>query len=240
MRPLAPPTVLIGDGLDLTQLEDEQLVVLAQECDYQPARDELIARCLRLVRQLVSHWASCKGLQEADSRDAEQDAVLWILEAIRRYRTVESVKPGGCHFRTFVHRVLTSRLVDFVRHLRLRNHFPLSQDGVAFLSQDPHRQQDEEVPAPAGPDPNPVTRAEADEAQARLDLELERLGADDRELWDLLAAGTPLRQVAATLGISYDMSKRRRRNLLARLKGALTGEPPPPPSPHDHWASQPA
>jgi len=240
MRPLAPPPVPAVYDLDMTRLEDEQLVVLAQECDYHPARDELICRCLGLVRQLVGHQASGNRLQEADSRDAEQDAVLWILEAIRRYRTAESVKPGGCHFRTFVHRVVTSRLADFFRHLRLRNHFPLARIGVACRRRSPHRLQDEGAPGSGSPDPNPLTRAEEDEALARLRQELGRLGAADRELWDLLAEGIRLRQVAAALGISYDVAKRRRRNLLARLKLALTGEPPPPPSPRDHWASQPA
>ena len=83
------------------------------------------------------------------------------------------------------------------------------------------------APGSGSQEPNPLTRAEEDEAQARLRQELGRLGAADRELWDLLAEGIRLRQVAAALGISYDVAKRRRRNLLARLKLALTGEPPP-------------
>jgi RNA polymerase sigma factor (sigma-70 family) len=227
MRPFAPTIAPPAYDLDMTKLEDEQLVVLAQECGYRPARDELICRCLGLARRLVGHYASGNGLQQADSQDAEQDAVLWILEALGRYRTSESVRPGGCHFRSFLHRVLASRLVDFFRHLRLRNHFPPVGRGVACLGQDSHHLHDEGDPAPdvSGLPHDP----EEGEMQACLHQELDQLVQADRRLWDLLAAGTPLRQVAAALGISYDAAKRRRRKLLARLKSSLTRFQPPGP-----------
>jgi RNA polymerase sigma factor (sigma-70 family) len=219
--PIAPPAPAAYD-LDMTRLEDEQLVELAQVCRFRPARDELIYRCLRLARQLVGHHAPGSRLQEADSEDAAQDAVLWILEAIERYRTAESVKPDGCHFRSFVHRVLASRLVDSFRHHRLRTFEPLVGNEAAGLRQDLDRPRDDDRPTPDGLDP--LASAERDEAQARLRRALARLGEADRRLWDLLAAGTPLRQVAAALGMSYDGAKRRRRKLLARLKSSLTGE----------------
>src|SRR5258708_1944950 len=90
--PSAPAPAPAAYDLDMTQLEDEQLVVMVQECGYRPARDELICRCLGLARRLVGHCTSCNALQEADSQDAEQDAVLWILEAIGRYKTAESLR----------------------------------------------------------------------------------------------------------------------------------------------------
>src|SRR5262245_53085207 len=153
-RPLAPAAY----DLDMTQLEDEQLVELAQQCGYLPARDELICRFLGLAAYLVGRYASWNGLQEADSQDARQDAVLWILEAIRRYRTDESVKPDGCHFRSFLHRVITSRLVDFHRHLRLRNHSSLAGGAVSRPGRDSDRRRDEEDTALDVPDldPNPL------------------------------------------------------------------------------------
>jgi RNA polymerase sigma factor (sigma-70 family) len=223
-RPPDPPPAPAAYDLDMTRLEDEELAVMAQVCDYRPARDELISRCLRLARRLIAHHACCSRLQEADSQDAQQTAVLWILEAIERYRTDEPVDPGGCHFRTFVYRVLASRLVDFFRYRRLRNHFPLAE--AACPSRDPDRPSDEEGPALHGPSPDPLASAEEAEEQARLRQELGRLGDAERRLWDLLAAGTPLRRVAASLGISYDAAKRRRRKLLARLRSALTSERP--------------
>jgi hypothetical protein len=65
---------------------------------------------------------------------------------------------------------------------------------------------------------------EEDEVQTCLHRELGRLVESDRRLWDLLAGETPLRKVAAALGISYDAAKRRRRKLLGRLRGSLAGK----------------
>jgi RNA polymerase sigma factor (sigma-70 family) len=208
-------------------MEDEQLVVLAQECGCRPARDELIRRNTALKEGIVRRFAACAGLQEADCLDALQDAVLWIMEAIRQYRRSELVRPQGCRFRTFLYRVLTSRLVDFIRHCRrLRSHFSLAGGAVAGLRA-PGRLHDAEDPGLDGPGSNPLRSAEEGELRACLHRELGRLGEDDRELWDLLAAGTPLRKVAAALGISYDAAKRRRRKLLAWLRGSLAGQSPP-------------
>jgi RNA polymerase sigma factor (sigma-70 family) len=210
--------------LDMTQLEDEQVVELAQQCGYLPARNELICRFVGLAEYLVGRYASRNGLQEADSQDAQQDAVLWILEAIERYRTDESAKPDGCHFRSFLHRVIASRLVDFHRYLRLRNHSSLAGGVVSRPDRDSDRRRDEEDTAldVPDPDPNSLKCVEVDEVQVRLHQELARLGEADRGLWNLLAAGTSLRQAAAALTISYDAAKRRRRKLLARLKSSLT------------------
>src|SRR5262249_10012513 len=98
--------------LEMAGLEDEQLVVLVQECAFVPAREELIARCNGLKDRLIRRLAVRNGLQEADRMDAQQDAVLWILEAIREYNTGQQVMPGGCRFRTFLYNVLLSRFID--------------------------------------------------------------------------------------------------------------------------------
>jgi RNA polymerase sigma factor (sigma-70 family) len=209
--------------LDLTRMEDEQLAVLAQECGSQPARDELIRRHTRLTEGVVRRFAARARLQEADRLDALQNAVLWILEAIRKYRTAESVRPQGCGFRTFLYRVLSSRLVDFFRHCRrLQNHFPLAGGGVSGLSRGPDGRHGEGDVALDGPDP--VASAEEGEVQARLSKELGWLAEAERGLWDLLVAGTPLREAAAVLGISYDAAKRQRRKLIAHLRTCLGKE----------------
>src|SRR5262249_35256397 len=101
--------------LDMARLDDEQLVLLVQECGYVPARDELIARCNGLKDRLIHRQATRSGLQEADRMDAQQDAVLWILEAIREYNTGQHVMPRGCRFRTFLCQVLLARFIDFLR-----------------------------------------------------------------------------------------------------------------------------
>jgi RNA polymerase sigma factor (sigma-70 family) len=211
--------------LDLSHLEDEELVVLAREWGYRPARDELIHRCLGLAKRIVGQHANRWRLQEADRQDAQQDAVLWIVEAIDQYRTSEHITPGGCHFRSFLYRVLAARFIDFLRHRDyLRRRFPPT--AVVFLlgkcatdgrrhrgSQEGENSNGGEVPA----------GVEEGELRSRLAQELDQVGAVDRLLWDLLAAGTPLKRAALALNLSYDAVKRRRQKLIVHLRISLVG-----------------
>jgi RNA polymerase sigma factor (sigma-70 family) len=200
--------------LDTARIEDEPLAVLAQECGYLPAHDELLRRGHAQAVHLIGRLAARTRLQDADCKDAQQEAVLWTLEAIRRYRTQEQGKVQGCHFRSFLHRVLTARFIDFVRHQRRQQtHFPLFGEvgaaGTPVCLADPDDL--------AGP----LALMEKGELRARLERELERLDPSARRLWDLMARGEPLRRAALALAISYDAAKRRRRKLLARLKSSL-------------------
>jgi RNA polymerase sigma factor (sigma-70 family) len=204
----------------MTTLEDEQLVVLAMECDYRPARNELIRRYLPLNERLLQRRTAHATLQEADYDDARQDAILWIVEAIRRYRSDEQLKPGGCHFRSFVYRVLSDRHVDFLRRRqRLRSHFPLEVDvssrHLRFVygagTQDPA----------GGEGADPLHAEEERELRSRLREELGLLGNAARRLWDLMAEGVPLRTIAVDLNVSYDQVKRARRRLLAHLRSSM-------------------
>src|SRR5262249_1557204 len=129
------------------------------------------------------------------------------------------VKPQGCHFRSFLHRVLRARFIDFLRHQRRQeNHFRLLGE-VDTEAADGTRPV---WPIVLNAVADPLPRMEQGELRARLECELDRLSPLARRLWDLLAQGVPLRRVAAALGISYDAAKRRRRTLLARLKSSLT------------------
>jgi RNA polymerase sigma factor (sigma-70 family) len=223
MRPTSPPVAPARYDLDLSRLEDEQLVVLAVECHYCPARDELIRRSLPLKERLISWYAAHRGLQEADLQDVQQEAFLWIVEAIRHYRAEEQAERGGCRFRSFLHRVLAARFIDFLRHRRrLQSHFPLTGVGPW----DPnravsHRHQSDTAAATGGEMANPVRGAEEDEQRAHVLGELARLGEAAGRLWDLLADGVSLREVARALNLSYGVVKRRRRQLLVKLRAFL-------------------
>jgi RNA polymerase sigma factor (sigma-70 family) len=200
-----------GDAQDVSRLEDEQLVVLAMRADHRPAWHELIRRSLPLKERLIRRHAARSGLQEADLQDVQQDAVLWIVEAIRSYRAEEHARPEGCHFRSFLHRVLSARFIDFLRHWRrLRRHFPL----VGARPEGPTDGETE----------GPVQGVEEDELRARLLEELVRLDGPTRRLWDLLAGGVSLREAARVLDLSYDATKRRRRLLFAKLRASLGKE----------------
>jgi RNA polymerase sigma factor (sigma-70 family) len=196
--------------LDLAVMEDEAVVVLAQECEYGPARDELIVRFGSQTGRLIGWLAHCHGFSHADGEDARQNAVFWIMEAINKYDTRQIGKPQGCSFRSFIHRVLVARFKDFAKHLRrVDRHY----DRTPRIGT--------EEPLPADFDDSqddPAVLAEAHESMHRLQATLRALDCDALRLWVLLAEGHNLREIAAQLGMSYDAAKRRRRKLIEQLK----------------------
>ena len=103
--------------LDLSRMGDEALVILAQECAFRPATDELVLRYYERMNPLIARKARGLGLT-ADLPDAQQNAVFAILEAIAGYDTLEAARPRGCSFRTYLGRVVLARFGDFVRQLR--------------------------------------------------------------------------------------------------------------------------
>jgi RNA polymerase sigma factor (sigma-70 family) len=202
----------LGFDLDLVVMEDEALVVLAEECEYAPARDELIVRYDSQIDRLIGWMARSYRLTASDLEDARQNAVFWVVEAIMKYDTEQIGKVRGCSFRSFVHRVLMSRFKDFTKHLRrVECHYDRStQCAVEEVSQG----DDDELEDPA-------IIAEEKESINRLHQTLSSLDNESGRLWQLLAEGTSLRQIAATLDVSYDSVKRRRRKLIDQLKNQL-------------------
>ena len=214
--------------LDLAGLADEQLVVLVQECGNVPARDELICRCNGLKDRLIRGRAALSGLQEADRLDAQQDAVLWILEAIRAYNIGQQVMPRGCCFRTFLYHVLVLRFIDFLRSQR-RRRARLVLAGYTFgsLNSPSAPPRDGSSVSPESWGGAAERGMEREELMARLHQELNQLGGLSRELWDLLARGMRSCAIAAALGLSYDAAKRQRRKLIAQPRACLGGEERP-------------
>lgn len=201
-----------GFDLDLAVMEDEALVVLAEECEYGPARDELIVRYDNQIDRLISWLARTYRFTPADAEDAHQNAVFWIVEAINKYDTEQIGKARGCSFRSFVYRVITSRFKDFTKHLRrVENRYDRSTQ----------RSEDVSLVTSNDDAEDPAHFAQEKESVNRLHQTLARLDGESGQLWHLLAEGTSLRQIAAELKISYDSVKRRRRKLIDQLKGQL-------------------
>jgi RNA polymerase sigma factor (sigma-70 family) len=196
--------------LDLAVMEDEALVVLAKECEYGPARDELIVRYGSQTDRLIGWLSHSQGMSRSDAEDARQSAVFWAVEAIKKYDTNQIGKPGGCSFRSFVYRVLIARFKDFAKHLRrVECHYDRST-----------RSSDEEsLVAECRRNPrDPASIAEARESIRRLHATLTSLDNESGRMWQLLSEGNNLRQIAANMGMSYDTAKRRRRKLIDHLK----------------------
>jgi RNA polymerase sigma factor (sigma-70 family) len=200
--------------LDLARMADEALVILAQECAFRPATDELLRRYYERMNPLIALKARCLGLI-ADVPDAQQNAVFAILEAIAGYDTLEVAKPRGCRFRTYLRLVVLARFGDFVRQVRRVQRRCCRLDEVG-----------ERLAAGQGrfsgcPTSDPVEALARQEAMARLHQVLDRLDDAMRRLWWELANGKKLPQIAREQGISYDRAKRQRRRLLAQLTAQL-------------------
>lgn len=202
-----------GFDLDLAVMEDEALIVLAEECEYGPARDELIVRYDAQIDRLISWMARSYRLTTSDLEDARQNAIFWVVEAITKYDTEQIGKVGGCSFRSFVHRVLMSRFKDFTKHLR-RVECRYDRSSECAVEEFSHEDANDEPQDPA------LVAAEK-ESINRLQQTLSTLDSESGRLWQLLAEGGSLRQIAASLDVSYDSIKRRRRKLIEHLKTQL-------------------
>jgi RNA polymerase sigma factor (sigma-70 family) len=164
------------------------------------------------IDRLIGWMARSYRLTQADLEDARQNAVFWVVEAITKYDTEQIGKVRGCSFRSFVHRVLMSRFKDFTKHLRrVECHYDRSTEcAVEEIAQADGDEQED-----------PALIAEEKESNNRLQLTLSSLDSESCRLWQLLADGTSLRQIAASLDVSYDSIKRRRRKLIEQLKMQL-------------------
>jgi RNA polymerase sigma factor (sigma-70 family) len=176
--------------LDLTQMADEALVILVQECTFQPANEELVLRHYQRMNQLIALRVRQRRIA-TDVQDAQQNGVFAILEAIASYDTREVAKPRGCSFRTFMRLVVTARCCDFVKQVR--------------RAEKRYRRL-EERRAEQGSDPVEVLVQQ--EEIARLHAALERLDEPLQRLWDELTCGKKLPKIAREQGISYDRVKR--------------------------------
>jgi RNA polymerase sigma factor (sigma-70 family) len=203
--------------LDLNELGDGTLVVLAKECGYQRAETALLQRYYDWSHNLIRQLSRRRGLSAADTEDAGQDAVFGILKAIARYDTQQLARPNGCSFGAFLRRVLTDRFKDFLKHVwRVQNRYRHlvhtdedgygKADGVALCKDE----QD-----------NPAQAVAQEEWERRARNLVAQLGDRDRELIDILIAGGSLRTAAERLGLSYDQAKRHWRRLRAELARRL-------------------
>jgi len=216
-RPFSPRTAARYD-LDLSRIGDEELVVMAQECAYQPATDALIERHRQWACGLVARKAKLVRLAASDVEDAQQEAWFWMMEGIARYNTRELARPNGCRFRTFLQTVIRSRLLDFARRIwRRARHFECSQPALDAADRAGAVVRIGWLAGRSGSDPLAAALVWQENCR-RLSCTLDRLGAAARDLWQGLAAGLGLRDIARQRGISYQQARGQRQRLLAKLK----------------------
>src|SRR5262245_9484572 len=106
--------------LDLAHTSDEVLLLFAQQVRSQPARDELTCRHWRRLKTGLARFAVRVRLSSWELDDAHQQAFFWIQEAIRAFDPGQLFLPQGSSFKTFLHRIIQLRLLDFWRSLNRR------------------------------------------------------------------------------------------------------------------------
>ena len=206
--------------LDLAVIGDEELVIMAKECGFHPAETELILRYQTRRQRIIAAMARKSRLPRSDWDDAQQNAVLGMIEAIASFDTIQLNRTKTCSFQTFLKVVLEARFKDFVRRLR---RVEKRRDRAINGSQSLERALDGSHIAPARRQltsrrkDDPATTAARREALERLQHAVEHLPPADAHFWRRLATGQRLRTIAEQMQVSYDTAKRRRRKLLAQL-----------------------
>jgi RNA polymerase sigma factor (sigma-70 family) len=196
--------------LDMALVDDEALIVLARECEYSPARDEILLRYGPQTERLIQWLARSTEFGSTDVEDARQNAVFWTVEAIKKFDTDQGERVRRCSFYSFLYRVLVARFKDFTKQVRrLERRRKLTSDtgeedqSTGHLFRDPT---------------DPAQIVETEEAARWLQAAIAELDDECRQIWQRLCEGIGLREIAGELGISYDAAKRRRRKLIEKLK----------------------
>ncbi len=213
----------IAYDLNLSQVSDEALVVLAKECHFRPAEKELLLRYRLWCNRLIVRLGRRRGLTLHEIEDAAQDAVFSIMKAVERYDTFQMGRLRGCSFQSFVGRVVTDRFKDFVKKLyRVKIRFGRSlqtYERVDTRCDAEHDSGSQWACPKKGNDP--VHMSQRREMDRQLGEFLVSLEPPDRQFMELLLAGVRLREAAERVGFSYDKGKRTRRRLRAQLANRL-------------------
>ena len=203
--------------LDMALVDDEALIVLARECDYSPARDEILLRYSPQTERLIQWLARTTEFGSTDIEDARQNAVFWTVEAIKKFDLQQDERTRRCSFYSFLYRVLVARFKDFTKQVRrLERRRTLASQGEDEDQSSSHLFRD-----PA----DPAAIVEAEEAARWLNAAVAQLNDECLQIWQRLCEGLSLREIADELGLSYDAAKRRRRKLIDKLKFHLRRPP---------------
>jgi len=211
----------VAYDLNLAEVTDEALVVLAEECEFQAAETELLLRYRPWSQQMIMRLSRRRGLTLHEAEDAAQEAVFSLLKAIQRYNTDQMGRIKGCSFQSFAGRVITDGFKDFVKRLwRIKSRFGRSLHFSASANS-PNDENSDVCWVCTDQSKNPVHMSQRREMDSRLQKFIDALDAPVRIFLIELLAGARLRAAATTAGLSYDQGKRMRRRLRSQLANRL-------------------
>jgi RNA polymerase sigma factor (sigma-70 family) len=201
-------------SIEPSQPTEDDPIRLPHQAGIPAAAASLLPRHFQWVRRIIAKEARRVGLARTDTEDAQQEGLFAFWHAVAKFETSE--RPGCCSFRTFLWVVVMDRFRDYVRRLRRwEDHYdrtvrPEDLEGANRNEQDWADERE-----------NPVSQLTGQEFQRRLDQAIKSLKPQARMMWEQLAAGQPLRAIAAELQMSYDQGKRLRQRVLADLAQEL-------------------
>jgi RNA polymerase sigma factor (sigma-70 family) len=212
-----------GYDLDLAKMDDGVLLVMAVECEYDEAANELVVRHLQWISNLVCVIAKRYGLPVHDIDDVRQEASMAVKKAVKRFDTSQMTRLNSRSFRALAGRVIADSIKDFVKHeARVQRHLvhaphvaPVTHAGVEDCECTPVFDR------ACLRDESPAVRVEQKEMHERLQKAIGQLSTELRVVAGLMLDGYKLGQIAERLSIGYELAKWRRRQVLQKLKTAL-------------------
>ncbi|MEO8498077.1 MAG: hypothetical protein ABI614_23675 [Planctomycetota bacterium] len=184
----------------------EEQVILAAKFKRASAIDYLLMRWEQPKNRLITALARRYGLSEHDAADARQEAVLWLLDAIRSYRFAGHRKLRPQRMKAFLRSKLKRAMSNFVRGLRRQARIATacrSSDDplcVALWNRSIRRNLT----------PDPAVQCAEDDLQETVRRAIAALGSDCGQLFEILLNGGNLREAAGTLHITYHAARVRR------------------------------
>jgi RNA polymerase sigma factor (sigma-70 family) len=185
----------------------------------EPQATEQAADCL-LLRDfpwacgLIAHWAKTARLPPDLVADAQQDAWLGMVKAVRRFDPRRD-----CSRRTFLRKVIADRFQDFVKkYRRSESHYDRSVAAARLVEGQPHAARCPLTTLLDSPGNDPAQAVVREELCEFLEEAWRHLGEGERRLVESIVAGTPLVVVARAQGVSRITVIRQRNNALAKLR----------------------
>jgi RNA polymerase sigma factor (sigma-70 family) len=203
---------LSGYDLDLSAMTAEALFVLGYEVDYAPACEEVKKRARTWKEAWVAWLMKGRRMTEADFADAQQHGWLAVEEGLEKYRTEEVGKKDGCKLRTFLEKVVTARVNDWLKK-RWRRERRLDRSVNADLVCDMNHNLGRGGRAHLNEGSRDLSQPERNvqqrEKQSRVRQAVAKLEGEERQVTELRLQGWNLGEAAGELGIHYESAKRR-------------------------------
>jgi RNA polymerase sigma factor (sigma-70 family) len=215
---------LSGYDLELSAMTPEALFVLGYEVDYEPAREEVKKRSRLWKEAWVAWMMGRRHMREADFADAQQHGWLAVEEGLEKYRLEEVGKKDGCKLRTFLERVVTARVKDWLKkHWRRERRLDRSVNAAVMCDTDHNvgrggRTNLNEGSRDLSQPERTVLRRKV---QSRVRQAVAKLEGEERQVTELRLQGWNLGEVAVGLGIHYESAKRRWRKAKKKLQVCL-------------------